>query len=195
MIYRLSERFVERCCALGIIDSEKKDIYIFGSMGLIKSALNLLIPILLGFLLSRLIEMLIFLLLYCYLRRFAGGYHADSPVVCFIISQLMVVCVAGMLVFYSYIPAIITLVLTGLSYLSVLLLAPVEALNNPLNKNEKAHYRKKSILLASVYLVPFGITFALNSRLCSAFFSIFVMMAIHLIVGYIQIRNKPLAEN
>lgn len=183
MIDKLADAVVERLCRAGTVTPENRDIYVFGVSGLIKTFGNMVIPVILGLLFGCVVQVLVFLASYCLLRRFAGGYHAKTELVCFILSQVMVVSVVALLFFYTYIPVVLHAVVAVLSAICIFVLAPVEAENNPLNDVETAVYRKRSQLLCAAYLAAYVVGSFVSPVLSAPFFCALLVAAIHLLPG------------
>lgn len=65
-----------------IIVNEHLDIYIYGFEVLISGALSLFIGLILGLIFSQLVECIVFLIVFVTLRKYCGGYHADTYLKC-----------------------------------------------------------------------------------------------------------------
>ena len=65
-----------------IIENEHLDIYIYGFEVLISGALSLFIGLILGLIFSQLVECIVFLIVFVTLRKYCGGYHADTYLKC-----------------------------------------------------------------------------------------------------------------
>lgn len=90
------------------------------------------------------------------LRIFAGGYHADTRLRCFLVS--LVVYVAFYLtleLFHKHVYMIITFGYMIFTLIVVLLYAPVVHKNKSINETERKYYRKISIIitLAEMFLI------------------------------------------
>ena len=94
------------------------------------------------------------------IRKFAGGYHAKTPIKCYIIS---VVSSTIILVLINIIPIIVSrfrfieyfLLILGLfSLIIICYLSPLDTINNPLNNEEKILLKKITIFLSvSIYFI------------------------------------------
>ncbi|MCD7840625.1 MAG: accessory gene regulator B family protein, partial [Erysipelotrichaceae bacterium] len=65
-----------------VINKENLNIYIYGFELMISSGINIVTTIVLGVLFSKLTECLVFLISFILLRKYCGGYHANSYLKC-----------------------------------------------------------------------------------------------------------------
>lgn len=89
MITSLAQRIANFLFKNNAIDEKKIDIYIYGFEIIISSCINIIIATILGILFSQLIECLIFLLSFIFLRKYCGGYHANTYSKCNIIFTII----------------------------------------------------------------------------------------------------------
>ena len=120
------------------------------------------------------------------LRSFAGGYHAKTPVRCYILSLIMItVVLTGM----KYLPVaeIVCYAVLLATVLIVFLLSPVEDKNKPLDEIEQKVYRKCVVFISMVELVICLIFKLVNlDSLSIAVTYSFVILSIMLIAGKIK---------
>lgn len=96
-----------------------------------------------------LVSILLFTLFYTPLRSFAGGIHAKTQFRCFIFSLIMLFLIA-LINKYIFIPNYISYIALIFSFITVMLLSPVETPNKPLDKMEKKVYGKKVKIIALI---------------------------------------------
>ena len=81
------------------------------------------------------------------MRSFAGGYHAKTPLRCYLLSLIMLIIVlAGM----KYLPVsdLVYYAVLAAAVLIVFLLSPVEDKNKLLDESEHKVYKKRTVLIA-----------------------------------------------
>lgn len=93
---------------------------------------------------------LLFLVGFAPQRTAAGGYHAHSHAACILLSTL-IFSVSLMISCYLDWPAYLYPVVSLISLLAVLCLAPVEAANKKLSKRAVRRNRIASIIVAAIY--------------------------------------------
>lgn len=144
-------------------DEERKDnyeIYEYAVYIILSSAFHIATIIALGLCFNLLVESLVFYFSFITIRKFAGGYHAKTPIKCYIIS---VVSSTIILVLINIIPIIVSrfrfieyfLLILGLfSLIIICYLSPLDTINNPLNNEEKKFLKKITIFLSvSIYFI------------------------------------------
>lgn len=136
---------------------ELQEIYRYGYKLLALQASNIAVAVAIGLAFSCLKEMALFLIVYIPLRSYAGGYHADGPVKCSIISAALELTVAVILQFQPP-PALLTATLlpvTALCGFIIYTTAPVAAKNKPLTDSQERSFKKKtrSILVAEMAIM------------------------------------------
>jgi accessory gene regulator B len=138
-----------------LTEEEKYEIIKYGKKRFRVSALFLLYIVFTGFVLGVLFEGLLFWLSFCLMRRYAGGYHANTQRKCCVISAGVIILV---FLFLKYIQVDILVVglLQGIGYIAIVLTAPVDNKNRILNNAEKKDFRKKTYTVATILLVVSG---------------------------------------
>lgn len=147
----------------GIISDEEKGIYQFGLNQLFFFIVNMISSVAIGMITGMLAECLVFTLTYMLLRRYSGGYHARTSVRCYFLSVCLMIVVLKIIditISNEYYHIVFVVLL--LSGLVIILKAPIESENKPLNDAEYEKYRKKSSVIMAVEIIV---------AICSFFFS------------------------
>lgn len=130
----------------GNVKEEEKAIYVYGlQQGLLIIA-NILTTLVIGFIFSMVWQSLIFMIAYLPLRSFAGGYHAKTQLRCYLFSIMLTIMV---LLAIKIIPwtIYVFLWLIMVAGAIIVILAPVEDSNKPLDKKEIAEYKKRTRII------------------------------------------------
>lgn len=144
----LSEQLTLKLIELQVIDSNDKAIYLYGFQQGTLLLINILTLMIIGVFFNMTWQTMFFLSSYSVPRVYAGGYHAKTKLRCYLFSIGMI---TSSLYLIKYIPwgwyrYIITLIVSSSI---ILMLAPVEDKNKPLDKLERSVYRQKSITILS----------------------------------------------
>lgn len=148
--------------------------------------LTTFIALLLGGLMGVFYQGMIFWFCLSILRRYAGGYHADTQNRCYVISLIVVIISLLSIKQTNYIGTL-SILLQFIGLLTILFLAPVENRNRILDKNEKKKYaiRTKTIavLLCFIYIFLY-----IKNRQDGAIAigMAYLVVAVSLITGYIK---------
>jgi len=144
----ISEKIVALMVQNVIISADDKELYVYGFHQGFILLVNILTAILIGFLFNRETEIIIFFAAYIPLRSNAGGYHAKTSFRCYIFSTVMIVVVILVIGLHFW-NALNVIAITTISTGVIMLFAPVEDINKPLDQNEKQIYKKRSHIILS----------------------------------------------
>ena len=157
---------VNRLVVNRIINIEDIEIYQFGLESTLLKALHYVSMLIIGFCLNMLLETLAFQIVYAAIRAYAGGNHADTRGVCYLLSWITILSV---LLIARFCPAgtvaVVTAALTLSAFPVIYKWAPVENSAKPLDDAECTHYRKRArriLVVISACALLAGLAF--NSR-------------------------------
>lgn len=183
MIHNISVKITNCLLKKDILVCEEKDIYEYGFELLISSALGFLIILTAGLIFNILLESMLFYFIFISVRPFCGGYHADSHLKC----KLTFVLTYVIVMFFSRIFAanymlIYNLLVLTVYILSIILYAPIEHPNKPIDKAEIARNRKISIILAftlsAISIVVSAFSVKYSAIISLTLFSVAMLMII-----------------
>lgn len=139
MLNYLSRSITDFLLLKETIKTEEKEIYIYGVQLIISSIINFLICIITSLLFGELLNGLIFFVAFSSLRKFTGGFHSRSFLICNIVFTMIVVValISNMLIgaIFAGTPMIVLLII--LTMLCLILFSPVYNKNKVLTDNEK----------------------------------------------------------
>lgn len=164
MFYKLSERIADGFEKQRVISSEDKELYRYGVQQGLNLLLNLLTTFVIGILCGMLMASILFIVVYMPLRSFAGGYHAKTHLRCYLYSILMITAV---LLVIRFLPLgrLICSCLMFVGGIIIVLFAPVEDSNKPLDKVEQYVYRKRTRLIFALECCVFLLSVVLQAKL------------------------------
>lgn len=158
MQHRLSECIADFLLSQKVIKKQEKEIYVYGTQLVISSIINLLICITISLLLGELINGLIFFAIFSSLRRFTGGFHCKTFIMCNVVfSSVVALALLSNTflgkVFENY---VIVMVTANFNLICILLFSPVY------NENKKLTYiQKRRFLISSIIVYAIHIAFYL----------------------------------
>lgn len=148
MISKLAKNIAHFFVVQKTVEENKEAIYAYGMELLISDVLNTLIVLLIALISHTLPAMIVFTAVFMGLRKFAGGYHANSHLSC------MLTLVVVMLIFsygicnvsekYAW---IISIGFVVISIPVIFNLAPVPHPNKPVSEEKGAKLKKRSRIL------------------------------------------------
>ncbi|MCQ4638514.1 accessory gene regulator B family protein [Anaerovorax odorimutans] len=156
----------------GSIEKEEKELYVFGVNQALLFLVNIVTTLGIGILFDMLWQSLLFTVAYIPLRRYAGGYHAKTPQICYCFSILLTICVLLSIKYILWENIQIAVVLF-ISFMVIMKKAPVASENKPLELYEKKLYKIRARLILLVEIVV-----ALLAKLFLAEVTICIVVAI-----------------
>lgn len=150
----LSQWLVER----GIIKEEEQEIYQFGIRNGMIILLNVLTAFLIGLIKEKLLIVAAFTVSFMVLRSYAGGYHSDSRIFCYIAVSI------------------------------IMIFSPMHSKNRKLDKAEQKHFGRRARVITVVQLIILGIlwyggvtsySYAIYSSIC--------ITAVFMLIGIVQL--------
>lgn len=157
MLHILSKRIAFLVCKE--TDKLPFEIYVYGTQLVISSIINLLICITISLLLGELINGLIFFAIFSSLRRFTGGFHCKTFIMCNVVfSSVVALALLSNTflgkVFENYVIVMVTAIF---NLICILLFSPVY------NENKKLTYiQKRRFLISSIIVYAIPIAFYLT---------------------------------
>ncbi|MCM1166500.1 MAG: accessory gene regulator B family protein [Lachnospiraceae bacterium] len=195
LLAKLSQRIGNDLVRSNVIEADDAEIYIYGINQILVSVINVSSALIIGLLFGTILEIVVFMAAYIPLRSFAGGFHAKTPLRCYIYSLIMLIIVS-MGLKYLHIEIWGYYAVLSASVLIVLALSPVEDKNKPLDDLEYKVYKKRAIIIAAVELVISVLLklIGLDNLFIAVVYS-FVVLGFMLIIGAaknaLEAKNTP----
>lgn len=179
----LSDRMITKLIQIGSIKEDEKELYAYGLEQGLFILLNLITTIIIGMIVGMFWQSILFMVVYLPLRTFAGGYHARTQLLCYLLSTILILAVLLMIRFVPW-TDFISLSLVLLSSIIIFIFAPVEDINKPLDEKEIARYKKRTrtILISEMIITLFILLLGFNDIIPSIAVSLFAL-SIMLILG------------
>ena len=186
---RVITHIADYLCENDIITTEDKEIVQYGLEAFAESRLGLLVTVLVGGIFTSPLNGLVLWLLVFSLRKYAGGYHAKSRSLCFMISVGMMLCAYGLFTTWK-LPMVVYISVTIITFGAIYCMAPVDTPNKLLDVLEQGVYRKR----ARVVLVTEGIVFIVAcilryETLYAAVTMSYFIVAVSLVAGKVTLTD------
>lgn len=131
---------------------EKNEIVRYGIARGKIALMSIIVALVMGYFFQIMCQSIIFLITFWFLRRYAGGYHANSQRICYFIS-FGAILVSFWCIKYIKCSTIINLLMQTICLLIIFFLSPVENKNRKLTEDERIIYKKKQEPMYWLYLV------------------------------------------
>ena len=173
-----------------IISEEEVEIVQYGLDAIVSNFIGLVITLVIGSCFGYNVDSIILWLLLFSLRKYAGGYHAETRGKC-------IFCSTGILIvsfilytqvnWFQYISLEISILLASI----IFFMAPVENANKGLDMVEKIVYRKRTriVLLAQILILYVSILFSWE-RMVELISICFFVVGISLLIGKLKLRQS-----
>lgn len=144
MIKKLSNNMAVFMCKNNIVENDKQEICAYGIELMLASFFEVAAILLVSLILKNFIQTVIFFTVFIPLRSYAGGFHAKTHFGCF---SILVVNYALFTLILKFIPInpLFFLISELIAVSVIIIFAPVDSENKPLDSKEKRIYRRKSI--------------------------------------------------
>ncbi len=151
---RISENISAMLNSSGIINKDEAELCKYGLDSFIATFIEIAAILILSVALNNVVETVLLFLTFIPLRVYAGGYHADTRVRCFLISLLVYAMFTLSLKFILM--DFYELFIFGyvvISMIVILRFSPVVHKNKKVNDIERKNYRKFSIIIALLEII------------------------------------------
>lgn len=169
-----------------IIDNTKLDIYIYGFEIMISNIICFGIGLLIGAAFSGFLECVVFLAVFVLLRRYCGGYHAETYLVCDTIFTANVLLVMTILKVMSVYPIYVHFIIAVVSIVSAVMLAPVENKYKPLTIHEKKKHKSYAAVISLSMIIISSVLFFINFKFAAVIDMASISVALSMIIEVLK---------
>ena len=148
-------RFVSRAVAKwllkhGAISVNEKELYEYGIYSFLFTLTPLFLVLMVSIPLNMAVEGVLLITPFILLRKFAGGFHFQTPLPCIIVSTVVLLgCLLEIRVILEYGSFIIHTLLVYASIVPICILSPIDSENRQLSAKEKSAFHRIAIVLAT----------------------------------------------
>ncbi len=154
MISKLAKNIAHFFVLQNIVEESREVIYAYGMELLISDVLNTIIVLLIALISHTLPAVAVFIAVFMGLRRFVGGYHANSHFSCmFTLVVVMLVFSYGICNVSGQVAQIFSIGFIAVALPVIFCIAPVPHPNKPMSEEKGIRLRKLSIILAVILSV------------------------------------------
>lgn len=195
---KIGSKIIEFFASNDLIKNEDKEIYKYAFNIILSSLIHIATVMILGLCFNLFIESLVFYFSFIAIRKFAGGYHAKTPVRCYLFSfasNIIILCLVKWLSSINTLFIFIFIIFELLCVVLILLISPLDTENNPLTGQEKKMYRMlTSIITILIFIISSLCFFKGYRNIGSSMICGVVMSALVLLMRKIQIINMRIKK-
>lgn len=155
---KFSSKLIEFFVSNDLIKNEDKEIYKYAVNIILSSLIHIATVMIIGLCFNLFIESLVFYFSFIAIRKFAGGYHAKTPVRCYLFSfasNIIILCLVKWLSSINTLFIFIFIIFELLCVVLILLISPLDTENNPLTGQEKKMYRMLTSIITILIFIMF----------------------------------------
>lgn len=162
-------RFVSRAVAKwllkhGAISVNEKELYEYGIYSFLFTLTPLFLVLMVSIPLNMAVEGVLLITPFILLRKFAGGFHFQTPLPCIIVSTVVLLgCLLEIRVILEYGSFIIHTLLVYASIVPICILSPIDSENRQLSAKEKSAFYRIAIVLATINAALYSLLLILRT--------------------------------
>lgn len=162
-------RFVSRAVAKwllkhGAISVNEKELYEYGIYSFLFTLTPLFLVLMVSIPLNMAVEGVLLITPFILLRKFAGGFHFQTPLPCIIVSTLVLLgCLLEISVILEYGSFITHTLLVYASIVPICILSPIDSENRQLSAKEKSAFHRIAIVLATINAALYSLLLILRT--------------------------------
>lgn len=143
---RISEKLTWWLQQNGTIGEEDIELYTYGINQLLMDLIDTISILILALVFGEIAGAIAFLSSFCAMRRYCGGFHANTPCRCYLIT-IGTACLTLWLLHIVELPITMMLGVVVLCGLFIGKMAPVQTPNKVLDRNECVVYRRRAVIM------------------------------------------------
>ena len=147
----------------GSISEVDQELYEYGIYSFLFTMVPLLAVILLSFPMHMILEGILFIIPFILLRKFTGGFHFSSALLCALVSTMVLLAfLLGIKAFLLSSLKVPIYIAVYLSLIPIVVFSPIDSANRRLSQNEKCVFRKIAITLGLFFATLFTLLMVLG---------------------------------
>lgn len=151
MLRKIADSIADILARAGCIADEDRKLYSYAAYNILFKAVPIMTLIVMSVCMGRVIENLIIMSVFLSLRKYTGGFHFDTPVMCLISSTAIM---AILLLSSGYInPSWWMWIVLAVSVIIISILSPIDSDKRKLDASEKKEYKKNAVIIISVLII------------------------------------------
>lgn len=189
MFHKACEHIINKAADNDLIQEALKPEYVYGLELIVSAVINYSTIIAIGAIMNMTAEAVAFLIIYTTMRRYIGGFHFNSQIICYLSNFIVCPLVLCMIKYLYFNAVVYTVIFTVLSVL-LLRLAPIPAENKAIDEKEEKIYKMVSyfliIIIAVIYIICLHFNFYAAKVITISVF----MVSVFAIAGSLKLQFR-----
>lgn len=164
MIRFISRAVAEWLLKHGAISVNEKELYEYGIYSFLFTLTPLFLVLMVSIPLNMAVEGVLLITPFILLRKFAGGFHFQTPLPCIFVSTVVLLgCLLENRIILEYGSFIIHTLLVYASIVPICILSPIDSENRQLSAKEKSAFHRIAIVLATINAALYSLLLILRT--------------------------------
>lgn len=164
MIRFISRAVAEWLLKHGAISVNEKELYEYSIYSFLFTLTPLFLVLMVSIPFNMAVEGILLITPFIFLRKFAGGFHFQTPLPCIIVSTLVLLgCLLENRIILEYGSFIIHTLLVYASIVPICILSPIDSENRQLSAKEKSAFHRIAIVLATINAALYSLLLILRT--------------------------------
>lgn len=164
MIRFISRAVAEWLLKHGAISVNEKELYEYSIYSFLFTLTPLFLVLMVSIPLNMAVEGILLITPFIFLRKFAGGFHFQTPLPCIIVSTLVLLgCLLENRIILEYGSFIIHALLVYASIVPICILSPIDSENRQLSAKEKSAFHRIANVLATINAALYSLLLILRT--------------------------------
>lgn len=164
MIRFISRAVAEWLLKHGAISVNEKELYEYSIYSFLFTLTPLFLVLMVSIPLNMAVEGILLITPFIFLRKFAGGFHFQTPLPCIIVSTLVLLgCLLENRIILEYGSFIIHTLLVYASIVPICILSPIDSENRQLSAKEKSAFHRIAIVLVTINAALYSLLLILRT--------------------------------
>lgn len=164
MIRFISRAVAEWLLKHGAISVNEKELYEYSIYSFLFTLTPLFLVLMVSIPLNMAVEGILLITPFIFLRKFAGGFHFQTPLPCITVSTLVLLgCLLENRIILEYGSFIIHTLLVYASIVPICILSPIDSENRQLSAKEKSAFHRIAIVLATINAALYSLLLILRT--------------------------------
>lgn len=191
MLHTLSNNIAEFLLSKNCFEKDNLNIYVYGTELVISSMIGAMIVFLLSVLTNSLLTGLLFYLSFNMLRAYTGGLHCKTYLKCNITFAVvfMTCLITDYFVKTVYFRINLLMLIVVLTFVTIVVLSPVENPNKPIEDKDRKKYRIISLLILISHIAFFFLSECLFDYKADIIIITDFITSILMVIGFILNRR------
>ena len=193
MFHKTCENIIQKAVDNKIVQNSLKQEYIYGLELSIAALINYSTIVIIGVIMHMTVEAAVFLIIYTTMRRYIGGFHFNSQIICYLSNFVMCPVVLVAIKYLGYNQSIYCTIVC-VSLILLWILAPIPAEHKSIDMTEERVYRCISHIMIIAVSIIFITCMRFNTYAAKLIMVSILMVTLFAVAGILNLKMKGISK-